>query len=136
MWVRLSIFAVLKYQSWNISPGVQESNVLIRTALLQNALFFGVSEHLLRVFNLMLEDGHVEEGWKQIIFSMIPITGDLTNPGNWRPLAILKITTHTFLGFVLLLVWMMLSRSSKMCVQSLWNGRSRCGVQALISGKL
>ena len=94
MWVRLSIFAVLKYQSWNISPGVQESNVLIRTALLQNALFFGVSEHLLRVFNLMLEDGHVEEGWKQIIFSMIPITGDLTNPGNWRPLAILKITTH------------------------------------------
>ena len=59
-------------------------------------------EHLLRVFNLMLEDGHVEEGWKQIIFSMIAITGDPTNPGNWRPLAIPNITTHIFF----LLVWL------------------------------
>ena len=58
-------------------------------------------EHLLRVFNLMLEDGHVEEGWKQIMFSMIAITGDPTNPGNWRPLAIPNITTHIFF----LLVW-------------------------------
>ena len=53
-------------------------------------------EHLLRIFNLMLVDGHVEERWKQTTFSMIPKTGDPTNPGNWRPLAILNITCKIF----------------------------------------
>ena len=49
-------------------------------------------EHLLRVFNLMLVDGDVEEKWKQTTFSMIPKTRNLINPRNWRPLAILNIT--------------------------------------------
>ena len=38
--------------------------------------------------------------------------------------------------FVLLLVWMMLSLSWRMCVRSLWNGRSWCGVPVWICGKL
>ena len=54
-------------------------------------------EHLLRLYNLMLVDGHVEERWKHTTFSMIPRSGDLTNPGNWRPLAILNITYSFFL---------------------------------------
>ena len=104
----------------------------------------------------MLVDGHVEEKRKQTTCSMIPKTGDLTNPGNWRPLALVSITYKNFTrmvykrvkpilelsnpktksDFVLLLVWMMLSHSLKMCVRNLWNGGSRCGVQILICGKL
>ena len=49
---------------------------------------FKLHEHSLRVFNLMLVDGHVGERWKQTTFSMIPKTRDPTNPGNigahWR----------------------------------------------------
>ena len=37
----------------------------------------------------------IDGRWKQTTFSMIPQTGDPTNPGNWRPLAILNIT-HKF----------------------------------------
>ena len=50
-------------------------------------------ERVLRAFNLMPVDGHVQEGWKQTTFSMIPKTGELTNPGNRRPFAILNTLT-------------------------------------------
>ena len=39
-------------------------------------------EHLLRIFNSMLVDGYVGERWKQTTFSMIPNTGDPTNPAT------------------------------------------------------
>ena len=42
---------------------------------------------------------------------------------------------RTNLGFVLLLVWMMPSRSSKIVFTSLWNGRSECCVQVWICGR-
>ena len=56
-------------------------------------------EHLLRVFNLLLVDSHVEEKWKQTTLSMILKTKDLTNLRNWRPLAILNITYKIFSSY-------------------------------------
>jgi len=84
----------------------------------------------------MLVQGHVEEEWEQTTPSMIPKSGDFTNLGNWRQLAILDITYKFFpswfknvcsqhwkvsnpttkLGVVLLLLWVMFWRSSKVCV--------------------
>ena len=111
----------------------------------------------LRIFNSMLVDGHVGEKWKHTSFSMIPKTGDPTNPGNRRPLAILNITYKILTRMVYKRVKPILEaqqskgqikfRSSvgvddavavfeKMCVRNLWNGLSRCGVPVWICGKL
>ena len=65
-----------------------------------NGIVAELHEYVLRIFNLMLVDGHVEERWKHTTFSMIPKTGDPTNPGNWRPLAILNITYKIFTRMV------------------------------------
>ena len=104
-----------------------DSNGIVAECFVHGSL--EMHEHLLRVFNVLLVDGHVDERWKQATFSMIPKTGDFTNPGNWRPLEILNLTYKIFTrmvskcvrpillklsnpkaksDFVLLLVWMML----------------------------
>ena len=75
-----------------------DSNGIVAECFVYGSL--ELHEHLLRLFNLMLVDGNVEERWKQTTFSMIPKTGDLTNPGNWRPLAILNITYKIFTRMV------------------------------------
>ena len=54
---------------------------------------FRMHEHSLRVFNMMLLDGHVEEKWKHTtFFNDTKKPKDLTHPGNWPPSAILNIT--------------------------------------------
>ena len=32
----------------------------------------------------------VDGSWKETVFTMVPKSGDLTDPANWRPIAILK----------------------------------------------
>ena len=75
-----------------------DSNGIVAECFVHGSL--ELHEHLLRIFNSMLVDGHVEERWKQTTFSMIPKTGDPSNPGNWRPLAILNITYKIFTRMV------------------------------------
>ena len=75
-----------------------DSNGIVAECFVHGSL--ELHEHLLRIFNSMLVDGHVEERWKQTTFSMIPKTGDPANPGNWRPLAILNITYKIFTRMV------------------------------------
>ena len=75
-----------------------DSNGIVAECFVYGSL--ELHEHLLRVFNLMLVDGHIEEKWKQTTLSMTPKTGDFTNPGNWRPLAILNITYKMFTAMV------------------------------------
>ena len=67
-----------------------DSNGIVAECFVSGSL--ELHERLFRLFNLMLAGGHVEEKWKHTTFSMIPKPGDLANPGNWRPLAILNIT--------------------------------------------
>ena len=74
-----------------------DSNGIVAECFVYGSL--ELQKHLLRLFDLMLVGGHVEERWNHTTFSMILKSGDLTNPGNWRPLPILNIT------YIFFLVW-------------------------------
>lgn len=45
---------------------------------------------LVSFFNRILRTGIIDGCWKETMFSMIPKSGDLGDPANWRPIAILK----------------------------------------------
>eukprot|EP00438_Fugacium_kawagutii_P034704 Skav231175 [mRNA] locus=scaffold3252:369456:370088:- [translate_table: standard] len=49
---------------------------------------------LIGLFNKILAIGTIEANWRITFFMMIPKTGDLSAPNNWRPIAILQITYH------------------------------------------
>jgi len=51
---------------------------------------------LLDMYNRMLVTGQLEPTWQHTLFAMLPKQGDLTVPGSWRPIAILKITYKIF----------------------------------------
>ena len=47
---------------------------------------------LIGLFNTTLTTGTAGTDWRNTLFMMIPKTGDLAAPNNWRPIAILQIT--------------------------------------------
>ena len=85
---------------WNT---YDETNVPIRTVLLPNALSMGALTCMSIYFVYLIRCWWMvtlRKRWKQTTFSMIPKTGDPTNPGNGRPLAILNITYKIFIRMV------------------------------------
>ena len=51
---------------------------------------------LVEVYNSMLQNGQMDPEWKETIFTLLPKKGDLTNPGNWRPVAVLRVCYKVF----------------------------------------
>ena len=51
---------------------------------------------LLELFNNIILQGRIDDDWHVTIFNMIPKSGDLQNPANWRPIAILPILYKIF----------------------------------------
>ena len=53
-------------------------------------------ERICEAFNSILHTGQIFEDWHNTIFQMLPKHGDGTQPGNWRPIAILPILYKLF----------------------------------------
>ena len=51
---------------------------------------------LLDVFNHMLSTDIIQDDWHTTLFSMLPRSGNLNDPANWRPIAILPIFYKIF----------------------------------------
>ena len=51
---------------------------------------------LLDMFNDMLLRGYLDPSWHNTIFQMLPKSGDLKDPSNWRPIAILPVIYKIF----------------------------------------
>ena len=51
---------------------------------------------LLDVFNHILSNGTIQADWHTTLFSMLPKSGNLDDPANWRPIAILPIFYKLF----------------------------------------
>ena len=51
---------------------------------------------LLDVFNHILSNGIIQADWHTTLFSMLPKSGNLDDPANWRPIAILPIFYKIF----------------------------------------
>lgn len=47
---------------------------------------------LLQIFNSMLQTGNFQPAWQNALFTMLLKHGDSSQPSNWRPIAVLKIT--------------------------------------------
>ena len=45
-----------------------------------------VPEHICRLFTTSLESGVLPKSWTKGTITVIPKDGDLTDPGNWRPI--------------------------------------------------
>ena len=48
------------------------------------------------MFNDMLTRGYLDSTWHNTIFQMLPKSGDLNDPSNWRPIAILPVIYKIF----------------------------------------
>ena len=53
-------------------------------------------EALTRIFNDMLVKGFEDTNWHITFFNLLPKSGDLLQPGNWRPIAILPVCYKIF----------------------------------------
>jgi len=51
-----------------------------------------ILEFLTSTFNGILMQRRIDDDWHVTFFTMLPKTGDLANPSNCRPIAILKVT--------------------------------------------
>ena len=51
---------------------------------------------LLDMYNSMIASGSFQMSWQHTLFSMLPKSGDCSQPNNWRPIAMLKITYTIF----------------------------------------
>ena len=51
---------------------------------------------LVDMFNDMLLRGYLDLSWHNTIFQMLPKSGDLKDPSNWRPIAILPVIYKMF----------------------------------------
>ena len=51
---------------------------------------------LVDMFNDMLLRGYLDPSWHNTIFQMLPKSGDLKDPSNWRPIAILPVIYKIF----------------------------------------
>ena len=47
-------------------------------------------QRLAETYNHMLRQGTFEPDWYHTVLTMLPKSGDLTDPGNWRPIAVLR----------------------------------------------
>ena len=47
-------------------------------------------QRLADAYNRMLQEGTFEPDWHHTVLTMLPKSGDLTDPGNWRPIAVLR----------------------------------------------
>jgi hypothetical protein len=53
-------------------------------------------QKLLDVYNRILLDGIIEDSWHTTLFTMLPKSGNLKDPSNWRPILILPILYKIF----------------------------------------
>ena len=51
---------------------------------------------LLGLYNTMIRTGAFDASWKETLFVMLPKAGDLGDPANWRPIAILRVCYKLF----------------------------------------
>ena len=51
---------------------------------------------LLDIFNDMLIRGYLDPSWHNTVFQILPKSGDLKEPSNWRPIAILPVVYKIF----------------------------------------
>ena len=70
-----------------------KSNVVVEMIKYSDSFF---QSTLLNYFNDILTTGKVPLNWHVTLFSMLPKSGDLKNPSNWRPIAILPILYKIF----------------------------------------
>ena len=63
--------------------------------MLQQASSF-VHLHLLALYNRIICTGTIEDHWREVYFTMVPKSGDLTEATNWRPIAILSVFYKVF----------------------------------------
>ena len=54
---------------------------------------------LLDIYNSMIASGSFEMSWQHTLFSMLPKSGDSSQPNKWRPIALLKMTYKIFTFF-------------------------------------
>ena len=47
-------------------------------------------QRLAETYNHMLRQGTFEPDWYHTVLTMLPKLGDLRDPGNWRPIAVLR----------------------------------------------
>ena len=55
-----------------------------------------IHEYLLIIFNRVLATGQFPSDWSDMLFIMLPKTGDPLQPSNWRPIAILDAAYKIF----------------------------------------
>ena len=70
-----------------------KSNVVVEMIKYSDNFFQSI---LLNYFNEILTTGKVPQNGHVTIFPMLPTNGDLENPSNWRPVAILPILYKIF----------------------------------------
>ena len=73
--------------------GADMSNVVVELVKSGTVL---LHEKLLEMYNSILSTGAIPQNWLVTIFHMLPKSGDLQNPSNWRPIAILPILYKVF----------------------------------------
>ena len=79
------------------SRGADKSNVVVEMIKYSSIVFQSV---LLKFYNDILHHGKIPENWHVAIFSMLPKSGNLECPSNWRPIAILPILYNFFAKMV------------------------------------
>ena len=52
------------------------------------------------MYNSILATGQIPPNWHVTVFHMLPKSGDLKDPSNWRPIAILPIVYKIFVRMV------------------------------------
>ena len=69
---------------------------------LEMLLYGGEALHscLLGYYNSMITTGEFDDSWKETLFVMLRKSGDLGDPANWRPIAILRICYKLFARIV------------------------------------
>ena len=51
---------------------------------------------LLGMYNSMIRNDEFDSSWKETVFVMLPKTGDLDDPANWRLIAVLRVCYKLF----------------------------------------
>ena len=70
------------------SRGADKSDIVVEMVKFAGTAF---QNALLSFYNGIISHGEVPENWHVTIFSMLPKSGNLECPSNWRPIAILPI---------------------------------------------
>jgi len=51
---------------------------------------------LIELYNMMLDSGQFPEEWPETLFVFLPKGGNLDDPSNWRPIAVLRVCYKIF----------------------------------------